>query len=125
MWFVDPFPSCLPLFRSFFGLHNMMREQLKHVSVTPKHGRTTQILSLRRHTSGFMNSAQSFFEGLAELDSEGVPRAYERIHINSRYHVNFALHAAIDGLLKGKARCQPDWDSTYFSELIPSVWHWT
>lgn len=47
-----------------------------------------------------MSFVQSFFGRLDELDSKSESRAYERIHINSRYHVNFALHAAIDNLLE-------------------------
>ena len=43
MWSVDPFPSWLLLFRSIFGLQDMMPEQLKQI--TPKNRRTTPILS--------------------------------------------------------------------------------
>ncbi|KAL8930144.1 MAG: hypothetical protein Q9208_000761 [Pyrenodesmia sp. 3 TL-2023] len=35
---------------------------------------------------------------MAKLESKGVPRVHERIHVSSRCHLNFALHAAVDGL---------------------------
>lgn len=41
---------------------------------------------------------ESFFEELAQLESQGVPRVHERIHVSSRCHLNLALHAAVDGL---------------------------
>ena len=86
----------------------MMPEQLKQV--TPRNRRTTPTLS------DFMSFDQSFFEGLAELDSKGVRRAYERIHISSRYHRDRQPS-------RRRVKGGPDWDSTYFSELILSVWH--
>lgn len=48
--------------------------------------------------SGVVFNVEAFFKELAELESKGVPRIYERIHISSRCHLNFALHAAVDGL---------------------------
>jgi len=48
--------------------------------------------------SGVVFNAEAFFEELADLDSKGVPRVHERIHISSRCHLNLALHAAVDGL---------------------------
>ena len=48
--------------------------------------------------SGCVFNVEAFFKELAELESKGVPRVYERIHISSRCHLNFALHAAVDGL---------------------------
>ena len=45
-------------------------------------------------------NVQSFFRGLGELESKGVPRAHERIHVSSRCHLNFALNTAINGLLE-------------------------
>ena len=77
----------------------MMREQLKQVTL--KGRRTTPTLS------DFMNSTQSISEGLTELDSKGVPLAYERIHIRSRYHVNFALHHDRQSFRR-RAKGQPD-----------------
>lgn len=41
---------------------------------------------------------ESFFEELAQLESQGVPRVYERVHVSSRCHLNLALHAAVDRL---------------------------
>ena len=35
---------------------------------------------------------------LAELESKGVPRVRERIHVSSRCHLNFSLYAVVDGL---------------------------
>lgn len=48
--------------------------------------------------SGVVFNVEAFFKELAELESKGVPRVHERIHISSRCHINFALHAAVDGL---------------------------
>jgi adenylosuccinate synthase len=48
--------------------------------------------------SGVVFNVEAFFKELAELESKGVPRVHERIHISSRCHLNFALHAAVDGL---------------------------
>ena len=48
--------------------------------------------------SGVVFNVEAFFKELAELESKGVPRVNERIHVSSRCHLNFALHAAVDGL---------------------------
>jgi adenylosuccinate synthase len=48
--------------------------------------------------SGVVFSIEAFFKELAQLESQGVPRRHERIHVSSRCHLNFALHAAVDGL---------------------------
>ena len=48
--------------------------------------------------SGVVFNVEAFFKELAQLESKGVPRVRERIHISSRCHLNFALHAAVDGL---------------------------
>ena len=48
--------------------------------------------------SGVVFNVEAFFKELAELESKGVPRVHERIHVSSRCHLNFALHAAVDGL---------------------------
>ena len=63
----------------------------------------------------FMSFGQSFEERLAELDSKSEPHAYEHIHINSRRDRQ---------PFRRRAKGQPDWDSMYFFELVPSVWHW-
>ena len=46
--------------------------------------------------SGVVFNLDAFFHELAQLESKGVPRVRERIHVSSRCHVNFALHAAVD-----------------------------
>lgn len=48
--------------------------------------------------SGVVFNIDAFFEELAQLESQGVPRVHERIHVSSRCHLNLALHAAVDGL---------------------------
>jgi len=48
--------------------------------------------------SGVVFNVETFFKELTELESKGVPRVHERIHISSRCHLNFTLHAAVDGL---------------------------
>ena len=48
--------------------------------------------------SGVVFNVEAFFKELAELESKGVPRVHKRIHVSSRCHLNFALHAAVDGL---------------------------
>ena len=48
--------------------------------------------------SGVVFNVEAFFKEVSELVSKGVPRVHERIHISSRCHLNFALHAAVDGL---------------------------
>jgi len=52
--------------------------------------------------SGVVFNVEAFFEELADLDSKSVPRVHERIHVSSRCHLNFALHAAVDGLSEGE-----------------------
>ena len=44
------------------------------------------------------HKVEAFFKGLAELESKGVSRIHKRIHVSSRCHLNFALHAAVDEL---------------------------
>ncbi len=48
--------------------------------------------------SGVVFNVEAFFKELAELESKGVPRVHERIHVSSRCHLNFALFATVDGL---------------------------
>lgn len=48
--------------------------------------------------SGVVFNVEAFFKELAELESKGVPRVHERIHVSSRCHLNFSLYAAVDGL---------------------------
>lgn len=48
--------------------------------------------------SGVVFNVEQFFKELAELESKGVLRVHERIHVSSRCHLNFSLHAAVDGL---------------------------
>lgn len=48
--------------------------------------------------SGCVFNVEAFFRELTQLESKGVPHVHERIHISSRCHLNFALHAAVDGL---------------------------
>jgi adenylosuccinate synthase len=48
--------------------------------------------------SGVVFNVEAFFKELAQLESKGVLRVHERIHISSRCHLNFQLHAAVDGL---------------------------
>ena len=48
--------------------------------------------------TGVVFNVEAFFKELAELESKGVSRVHERIHVSSRCHLNFALHAAVDGL---------------------------
>ena len=48
--------------------------------------------------SGVVFSIEAFFQELAQLESQGVPRVHERIHISSRCHLNLALHATADKL---------------------------
>ncbi|KAI4178601.1 MAG: hypothetical protein LQ346_007387 [Caloplaca aetnensis] len=43
-------------------------------------------------------NVEAFFMEMAKLESKGLPRVHERIHVSSRCHLNFALHAAVDGL---------------------------
>lgn len=39
---------------------------------------------------------------LTDLEAKGVPRVHERIHVSSRCHLNFTLHAAVDGLAEAE-----------------------
>lgn len=48
--------------------------------------------------SGVVFNVEAFFRELNDLESKGLPRVHERIHVSSRCHLNFALHAAVDGL---------------------------
>lgn len=48
--------------------------------------------------SGVVFNIEAFFGELGQLESQGVPRVHERIHVSSRCHLNLALHAAVDGL---------------------------
>ncbi|KAK5993562.1 Adenylosuccinate synthetase [Cladobotryum mycophilum] len=48
--------------------------------------------------SGVVFNVEAFFKELAKLESQGVPNVHQRIHVSSRCHLNFALHAAVDGL---------------------------
>uniref|UniRef100_A0A8H7NF32 Adenylosuccinate synthetase n=1 Tax=Bionectria ochroleuca TaxID=29856 RepID=A0A8H7NF32_BIOOC len=40
----------------------------------------------------------SFFKELKTLEEKGLPNVYDRILVSDRAHVNFDLHAAVDGL---------------------------
>lgn len=48
--------------------------------------------------SGVVFNVEAFFKELGALEAKGLPRVHERIHVSSRCHLNFALHAAVDGL---------------------------
>ena len=48
--------------------------------------------------SGVVFNVEAFFKEIDLLESKGVPRVHERIHVSSRCHLNFTLHAAVDGL---------------------------
>ena len=48
--------------------------------------------------SGVVFNVEAFFKEIAQLELKGVPRVHTRIHVSSRCHLNFALHAAVDGL---------------------------
>lgn len=48
--------------------------------------------------SGVVFNVEAFFKELAQLESKGLSRVHERIHISSRCHLNFALYATVDGL---------------------------
>ncbi|KAL5086801.1 hypothetical protein Trisim1_008713 [Trichoderma cf. simile WF8] len=40
----------------------------------------------------------SFFSELKQLEEKGLPNVYDRILVSDRVHINFDLHAAVDGL---------------------------
>ena len=48
--------------------------------------------------SGVVFNVEAFFQEMDQLETQGVPRVNDRIHISSRCHLNLALHAAVDGL---------------------------
>lgn len=48
--------------------------------------------------SGVVFNVEAFFKELAELESNGVPRVRERIHVSSRCYLNFELHSIVDAL---------------------------
>ena len=48
--------------------------------------------------SGVVFNVEAFFKELAELESKGVPRVRERIHVSSRCYLNFELHSIVDAL---------------------------
>lgn len=52
--------------------------------------------------SSVVFNAEAFFKELGELDAKGVPDVHSRIHVSSRCHLNFMLHAAVDGLSEVK-----------------------
>ncbi|CAK7225234.1 Adenylosuccinate synthase [Sporothrix eucalyptigena] len=52
--------------------------------------------------SSVVFNAEAFFKELGDLDAKGVPNVHSRIHVSSRCHLNFALHAAVDGLSEVK-----------------------
>lgn len=43
-------------------------------------------------------NSPSFFQELEELDAKGLPNVYDRILVSDRVHIDFDLHAAVDGL---------------------------
>ncbi|KAL1895700.1 Adenylosuccinate synthase [Sporothrix stenoceras] len=52
--------------------------------------------------SSVVFNAEAFFKELADLDAKGVADVHSRIHVSSRCHLNFQLHAAVDGLSEVK-----------------------
>ncbi|KAI1768211.1 adenylosuccinate synthetase [Hypoxylon sp. FL1150] len=52
--------------------------------------------------SGVVFNAEAFFKELSQLETKGLPRVYERMHVSSRCHLNLALHAAVDGLAEAE-----------------------
>ena len=40
----------------------------------------------------------SFFKELADIEAKGIKDARDRIYVSDRCHINFDLHAAVDGL---------------------------
>ena len=40
----------------------------------------------------------SFFKELADIEAKGIKDACDRIYVSDRCHINFDLHAAVDGL---------------------------
>ncbi|KAH7137386.1 Adenylosuccinate synthetase [Dactylonectria estremocensis] len=48
--------------------------------------------------SGVVFHVPSFFKELKELDDKGLPTVYDRILVSDRVHIDFDLHAAVDGL---------------------------
>ncbi|KAH7133748.1 Adenylosuccinate synthetase [Dactylonectria macrodidyma] len=48
--------------------------------------------------SGVVFHVPSFFKELKELDDKGLPNVYDRILVSDRVHIDFDLHAAVDGL---------------------------
>lgn len=40
----------------------------------------------------------SFFKELADIEAKGIMDARDRIYVSDRCHINFDLHAAVDGL---------------------------
>lgn len=42
----------------------------------------------------------SFCEELADIEAKGIKDARDRIHVSNKCHINFDLHAAVDGLEK-------------------------
>lgn len=52
--------------------------------------------------SGVVFNVEAFYKELADLDTKGVPRVHERIHVSSRCHLNLTLHSAVDGLAEAE-----------------------
>ncbi|KAK7749017.1 Adenylosuccinate synthase [Cytospora paraplurivora] len=52
--------------------------------------------------SGVVFNVEAFYKELADLESKGVPRVHERIHVSSRCHLNLTLHSAVDGLAEAE-----------------------
>ncbi|CAK7212313.1 Adenylosuccinate synthase [Sporothrix curviconia] len=52
--------------------------------------------------SSVVFNAEAFFKELGDLEAKGVPDVHRRIHVSSRCHLNFMLHAAVDGLAEVK-----------------------
>lgn len=48
--------------------------------------------------SGVVFHVPSFFKELGECEAKGIKDARERIFVSDRCHINFDLHAAVDGL---------------------------
>ncbi|KAF4977994.1 hypothetical protein FZEAL_5559 [Fusarium zealandicum] len=48
--------------------------------------------------SGVVFHVPSFFKELKELHEKGLPNVYDRILVSDRVHIDFDLHAAVDGL---------------------------
>ncbi|KHN94579.1 Adenylosuccinate synthetase [Metarhizium album ARSEF 1941] len=62
----------------------------------------------------------SFFSELKQLDEKGLSDVYSRIFVSDRAHINFDLHAAVDGLeeIELGAQDRHHWPRDYKSTLF-------